>query len=159
MSRCKDGRGFRVNFSVPELGETLSKISAYDGRTAQQIENAVQNSTKKIKEGARRRVPRRKGDLEKSITTRFNRKSVTGAVVARKPYAHLVELGAKATTVKPKTKKALKIPWSGLGVEGANFAASAHIPQRRARPYMRPSFEEEKPNLIRGLKEAVQPDH
>lgn len=158
MSRHKDGRGFRVNFSVPELSEALSKIKAYDGQTAQKIETVVQKSTKNISDGAKRRVPVKTGSLKKSISTRFDAKGPTGYVAARKPHAHLVEFGAKGATEKPDKKKALKIPWSGgMGVGGTYFAKSANIPVRREHPYMRPAFEDEKPNLVKGIKEAVKP--
>jgi hypothetical protein len=69
----------------------------------------------------------------------------------------LVEFGHKGGTAKPETKKALKIPWRGTGTGGENFAANADIPSVRERPYMRPAFENEKPSLIRGIKEAVKP--
>jgi phage gpG-like protein len=152
------GRGFRVNFSVPELNQAVKQISAYDSRTAQRVENQVQKSTKNIGNGARQRVPVRSGDLKKSISTRFDSRSITGYIAAKKPYAHLVEFGHKGGTARPDTKKALKIPWAGgMGVGGENFAASADIPSVRERPYMRPAFENEKPNLIRGIKEAVKP--
>lgn len=147
------GRGFRVYFDVPELEKTLSQIKAYDGKTALRVEEAIDISTKNIANGARRRVPVRSRQLKKSIGSRFDKKTVTGYVTARKPHAHLVEFGAKSATVKPERKKALKIPWSG----GTYFAAKADIPARRERPFMRPAFEDEKPKLIKRVREAVRP--
>ncbi len=149
MSKRTDGRGFRVTFSVPELGETLAQINAYDGRTATKIENVVQNSTDNIKDGVKRRAP---GSLKKATSARFDRRTVSGYVAVKKPHAHLVEFGAKAATVKPKTKKALTVPGSESG-----FAMKARIPVRREQPFTRPAFEDEKPNLVKGLKEAVKP--
>ena len=150
------GKGFRVNFSVPELSQTISQIDAYDGRTAAKVEKAVQTSTKNIGAGARRRVPVRSGDLKKAISSRFDSKSITGYVAARKPYAHLVEFGAKGAAEKPEKKKALQIPSPGIGLADIS-ATKAQIPARREHPYMRPSFEDEKPKLIQGVKEAVKP--
>jgi HK97 gp10 family phage protein len=152
------GRGFQINFSVPELGEAIRKVGAYDTKTAQKIENQVNKSTKNIANGARRRVPVRSGYLKKHISSRFDARSITGYVAAKAPHAHLVEFGAKASHEKPDRKKALKIPWhGGMGVGGEYYAKSADIPARREHPYMRPAFEDEKPNLIRGVKEAVKP--
>jgi hypothetical protein len=145
--------GFRVNLSVPELGEALDKVGAYDGRTALKIENQVQTSTRNIAAGTRRRAV---GSLKKKTSSRFDRKAVTGYVSVKSSIAHLVEFGAKAAFEKPDTKKALKIPSPGLGVADM-YSKSAHIPQRKEHPYIRPSVEDEKPNLIKGLKEAVQP--
>ena len=151
-------RGFRVYFDVPELEQTLGQLKAYDGKAALKVEEAVSTSTKNIAKGARQRVPVRSGKLKKSIRSRFDKRAVTGYVQARQPHAHLVEFGAKGATVEPKSKKALKIPWSGgMGVGGTYFAASAKIPARKERPFMRPAFEDEKPELIKALKEAVKP--
>lgn len=165
----KGTRDFRIYFDVPELGEAIRQIGAYDGKAATRIENAVKQATKNIKEGAKARVPVRTGALKKSISARFHRKSVTGYVKAGSynggrgggvPYAHLVEFGAKATTVKPVKAKALNIGPPGAEAAGLNeFARKVQIPKRNERPFMRPAFEEEKPNLIRAVKEAVQPDH
>ena len=150
-------RGFRVNFSVPELGQALSQISAYDGKAALGIENAVQNSTKAIGAGMRRRVSVKTGKLKKRIKTRFGRNkfgrgAVHGEAAAVTPYAHLVEFGARATVARPKAKKAMAIDAFGY----RRFATVANIPARRERPFARPAFEDEKPNLIRAISEAVK---
>lgn len=151
------GYGFRVNFSVPELSETVRQIKYYDGKTALKVEEQVKKSTKAIGDEARRRVPVRSGDLKKSISTRFDAKTITGYIAARQPHAHLVEFGARSAVTKPSKKKALKIPWQGdLGIGGMYYAAKADIPARREHPFMRPAFEDEKPNLIKGIKEAVK---
>ena len=151
-------RGFRVNFSVPELGQALDQINKYDGKSRMGIENAVQNSTKAIGTGMRQRVSVVSGRLRKRIRTRFSankygRGLIEGAAAAVTPYAHLVEFGAKATIVRPKNKKALAIDAYGY----RRYATKAVIPARRARPYARPAFEAEKPNLIRAISEAVKP--
>jgi HK97 gp10 family phage protein len=119
--------GFQVNFKVPELKDALSKLSAYDSKTAAKIEDAVSTSTKAIARGARKRVPIRTGDLKKSVTSRFDKNRVVGTVAAREPYAHLVEFGHKGPA-----------------------PAGEH-------PYMRPAFEDERPNLVRNIAQAVKP--
>lgn len=125
-------RGFNVHFDCPELRNVLRNIDRYNARTAVNIENAVSASTKNIAKGCRQRVPKRTGDLKKSIRSSFDIRKIQGTVRAKEFYAHFVEFGAKAVPAK-------------------------NIPQRNERPYMRPSYEEEKPNLIRGITEAVRP--
>ena len=153
-------RGFRVDFKVPEIQKALNQISAYDGKTAQKVEEAVQKSTQNIGKGAKRRVPVLSGSLKKSISTSFNKQTVTGTIAARKPHAHLVEFGASETVSTPETKKALAVDGGSYGPLQAGhkqFAAKAKIPKRREHPFMRPSYEDEKPNLIRNVTKAVQP--
>lgn len=154
-------RGFRVNMSVPELGEAVKKIGAYNSKVGVELENAVEESTKAIAAGERQRVPVRTGRLKKKISSRFNRKKIEGLAIARAPYAHLIEFGAKAATAKPKNAKAMRLVDKGMldgsgGEFGITFAASAKIPSRRARPFARPAFEAEKPNLLRKIAEAVK---
>ena len=145
-------RPFRVNFSVPELKTALDNISKYNGKTAARIENAVANSTKAIGKGARQRVPVDSGGLKKSIRTRFDKKTITGTVRARKPHAHLVEFGAGPAVVKPKRKQALTIDEFGT----RRYAKKARIPARAPRPFMRPAYEQEKPHLISEITKAVR---
>ena len=49
----------------------------------------------------------------------------------------------------PRRKKALKF----LG----RFSMINVIPARKARPFMRPAFEKEKPEIERSIREAVKP--
>ena len=160
-------RGFRVNFSVPELGQALNQINAYDSRSRLGIENAVQGSTKAIATGMKSRVPVKSGKLKKRIKSRFSvnkfgKGVIQGEAAAVTPYAHLVEFGAKGTVIKPKNKKALRFVGDAGMLEGSGgqygfkFAASVTIPARKAKPYARPAFEAEKPNLIRAIGEAVK---
>lgn len=159
-------RSFRVNMSCPELGKAIEQISAYDGRTALKVENAIQFGAKNIASGAKRRVPVKSGSLKKSIVSRFSRNKygtgkIEAEVAARQPHAHLVEFGARATVVKPKTKKALRIVDRGMvegtgGQYGFAFAESVTIPRRNAKPFLRPSFEAERESLIRNVKNALK---
>lgn len=155
------GRGFYVNFKVPELKQALTDIQKYDTKTAMRIEAAVSSSTKAIGKGARSRVPVKTGDLKKSIRTSFNTQKVEGTISAKQHYAHIVEFGGKATTIK--SKKPMKFigdaeMFAGTGGQfGITFARQVSIPKRRERPYMRPAFEAEKGNLIKNITEAVKP--
>ena len=145
-------KGFYVSFKVPELQQALDQIGAYDGKSRMGIEAAVRASTKAIDVGSKRRVRVATGRLKKKIGWRFNTKTVTGTVAARSPHAHLLEFGAKAAIEVPDTKKAMAIDAFGY----RRFAKKAHIPVRAAHPFMRPSFEDEKPNLIRAVAEVVK---
>lgn len=147
------GRGFRVTMAVPEIQQALDQISIYDTKSALRVEQAIATSTKAIGAGAKQRVSVHTGKLKKKISTRFENKGATGVVSAKTPYAHLIEFGAKSAVERPKTKKVLKLYSPGA----IFFSKIAHIPARAPRPFMRPAFEDEKPNLISELEKAVQP--
>ncbi|MBP2638439.1 MAG: hypothetical protein H6Q72_4346 [Firmicutes bacterium] len=125
------GRGFRINFSVPELKTAMANISAYDGRTAGKIEDAVKKATVNVSKGARQRVAVDTGDLKKNIRSRFDKKTVTGYIIAKTWYAHFVEGGAKA-------------------------CPSRNIPARAPKPFMKPAIDKAKPELIRDIEQAVK---
>lgn len=121
------GKGFYINFKVPELQQAIRNISKYDAKTAVKIEDQIQRSTLNIKKGVLRRINDRTGYLRKHTTSSFNRRNIEGAVREKAPHAHLVEFG-----------------------HAGPFPAPEH-------PTMRPAFEEERPELIKGLAEAVKP--
>lgn len=148
--------GFRVNVKVPELNETIAKIGRYDGKTALKVEEAISNSTKAIGRGAKSRVHSVTGNLKKAITTKFTKNTCTGEIYTKSPkgnHSHLIEFGVKASTSKPKAKKVMAIDVQGQRF----FRKKTSIPARSARPFMRPSFEDEKPNLIANVIKAVKP--
>ena len=120
-------RPFRVNLDCPELREVLRNMDRYNTRTAVKIEQAIQTSTRNIATGVRRRIPVRTGLSKKSTRSRFDVRKVQGTVAVKRPTAHLVEFG-----------------------HGGPKPAPEH-------PFMRPAYEDEKPNLIRNLAEATRP--
>ena len=136
-----------------ELREAIGSISAYDGKARLRIEDAVETTVKEMSRTAKALVPVKTGTLKKSVFWSFQRKTVVGYFGAKAPYAHLIELGAKASIEKPKEKKALMIAAAG----NLQYAASAKIPSRGAHPFIRPAYEQGRPEFIRRLKEAVQP--
>ena len=146
-------RTFHVSLGIKEMRRQLAKIKQYDAQTQAKMRGAVQASTSNIYAGAKRRVRVRSGGLQKNITMEYNDATNTGKVRAKSPHAHLVEFGARAAMDRPKSKKALRIDANGI----RRFADGAKIPARKAKPFMKPSFEQEKPNLMRSVQEAVKP--
>lgn len=145
--------GFRVNVKVPELQDAISTIGTHSRKMALRVEEAIANSTKAIGRGAKNRVPVARGTLKKSIKTKFNKKGCYGVIYSNTPHAHLIEFGVKRTKVKAGKGKFLPL---SIG-EYVFFRKKATIPARPARPFMRPAFEDEKPNLIRNVEKAVRP--
>lgn len=156
-----------------ELRKALDSIALYDRQSFKRIEKAVEDGTKAIERGARRRVPIRSGSLKKSIFSRMDRKDVAGYVGAKAPHAHLVEHGVKEKTVdlkdpgtlsmRRKRKGVTVMPLKGAkpstkpGARNTGFATKFTIPARAKRPFMSPAFEEERPKIVRSFEQAVQP--
>lgn len=143
--------GFRVNWGIKDLERQLGKINQYDAATQDKLRSAVRTSTENIMVGAKRRAPVRSGKLVKGIKMTYNSTKNEGIVHAKSPHAHLVEFGHKGGVEFHNKKKALH------GGRLTGFANKVNIPAVSARPFLRPAFEDEKPNLIKNVKDAVKP--
>lgn len=95
---------FTVKVTSGELGKTLREISAWDGKSRLKVETVLRKGTTEIAREARQRAPKRTGTLRKSIKQRFSAMRLEGQVFSELPYAHLVEFGSRAHTVRQKKK-------------------------------------------------------
>ena len=139
--------------SNKELHDALKSISIYDAKSRLRIEAAVEKSVKEMARLAKSRVPVKSGALKKSVFYLIQKAGPVGYFGAKAPHGHLVEFGVKASTVRPKNKGVLRTVYSSI----VSFITKADIPARGSRPFIRPSYEQERPELIRELKRAVQP--
>lgn len=145
------GRAFKVNIGgIKELKEVLKKINQYDTQTQDKLRTAVRTSTQNIMTGAKRRVRVLTGNMIKSISMTYDAKKNIGIVHAKAPHAHLVELGHKGGIETHTKHKALH------GGRLVGFANKVDIPNVAPHPFLRPAFEDERPNLIKSVKEAVE---
>lgn len=146
---------FVTTVKFTDLQDCLKEITIWDGKARAVASKALQKGTQRIAANARRRVAVRSGTLKKSIKSSYKEAKLTGYVKAKAPYAHLIEFGARATVVKPKNKKALKL----TGAEGdglRRYAEKANIPARSPHPFIMPAFEEEKPRIIEEVKRGIE---
>ncbi|MEN6567197.1 MAG: HK97 gp10 family phage protein [Veillonellales bacterium] len=145
-------RSFEVNIrGIQELKKVLGDFKKYDESTQEKLRTAVRTSTKNIMDGARRRVRIVTGNLIKDIYMTYDEQRNIGVVHANAPHAHLVELGHKGGLEIPVKKKALH------GGKIVGYASKVVIPTVAPHPFLRPAFEDEKPNLIKNVKGAVEP--
>ena len=130
----------------------LRKLDAYDQKTSDSIRKIVKDSTANVFAGALRRVPVRSGALKKSIRMRFEDTptNTVGIVYTNEPTAHLIERGAGPVPVlMPIKKKALHPGGSGY------FFTRASIPARKAKPFLKPAMDDERPRFEVKVREAV----
>lgn len=150
-----------VNISATnaEISAALKKISIYDGKTRLKLEKAIDLGTKAMARRARSKVPVDSGTLKASIFSSFKKEKMAGYFGAKKPHAHLIELGVKASVDQPmkhlvfKNRRFLRFYNSG---GDAVFARKTVIPARRAQPFIKPSYEAEEPKLIARVRKAVE---
>ena len=117
------------------------------------ISQAIKKSTLSIEANAKKNLTKNgsvvTGHLKRSIAHTLS--DTEGTVhTSNVIYARGVEEGTKPHIIRPKRKKALY--WKGAKhpVKQVNHKGS------RAKPYLKPAFEDEKPKFIENLKEAVK---
>ena len=142
-------RSFWVNTNKSQaISSAIRDIEKFQDKTQRNIKDAIADSTRAVKDAAVSRVRVHSGKLKKSIGMKLSEKETTGFVSANAPHAHLVEIGAAAALVMPKNKKAIKI--------GDRLVHHAIVPERKAKPFMRPAADSEKANLEKRIVEAIK---
>ena len=143
---------FTVKVPAGELSRAIKQIKAWDGRTRLRVENALRKGTRLVRREAMQRVPKDTGRLRKSLKTRFSSSKLEGQVYSMEPHAHLVEFGARAVIIRPKRKKALRIPLA----DGYKFTKIAVVPKRAGKPFLKPAYDSVEPQIIQDVKKALR---
>lgn len=140
-----------------QVSTAINQLSAYDGKARLKVEEIIRKSTLAIRRGASQRAARRSGELKRSIKTRFSRTNLQGQVYTQLRYAHLIELGTKAHTIKPKTKNTAKPKKAMRFTDGAKtvFAKRAYVKGITAKPFLRPAYDYIAPDIVKQITKAV----
>ena len=127
---------------IESLQNALKKL---DDRLVKEVSNEINASALKIQSDAKRLAPVNMGYLRNSIVLEGQIGSLTYNVEARMPYAPYVEFG---------TGGKVSIP-TGYEEYAALFKGTRKVIGMRAQPYLIPSYEMEKPKLIKRLNEML----
>ena len=127
---------------IDSLKNTIQKL---DEKLTKEVSNEINASSLKIQSDAKKLVPVDMGYLRNSIVLDGELGSLTYNVEARMPYAAYVEFG---------TGGKVSIP-TGYEEYAALFKGTRKVAGMRSQPYLIPSFEMEKPKLIKRLNEML----
>lgn len=131
------------------------KLRKKESQNPTEIRKAIQKSCLSIKKGAIQNLTSngsvKTGHLRRGVAYRT---TMTEGIVhtSNIKYARSVEDGSKAHIINPKYKKALY--WKGA----KHPVKFVRHPGSKAKPYLKPAFEDEKPKFIENLKEAIKFD-
>lgn len=144
-----------IKIDVSELEQFSVKISNKASKCTNDIALAIKKSTLNIQRQAMQNLASngsvKTGHLRRSIAYKLTNNS--GEVhTSNVEYAIMVEKGTRAHTIRPKNKKMLY--WQGA----AHPVKSVRHPGSKAKPYLIPALEAEKPKFIQNLKEAIKLD-
>ena len=135
---------FAVNLSgLKDVEGKLNKLSLI----MTDVSNEINASALKIYTDAKREVKVDNSTLRSSIAINPDSKgSLTYSVEARAKYAPYVEFGTGGLVDVPAGYDDFAIQFKGKGIRKVNL---------RARPFLIPAFEQEKPKLIKRLKDLL----
>jgi len=135
---------FSVNLNgLKEVEGKLNKLSLI----MTDVSNEINASALKIYTDAKREVKVDNSTLRSSIAINPDSKgSLTYSVEARAKYAPYVEFGTGGLVDVPAGYEDFAIQFKGKGIRKVNL---------RARPFLIPAFEQEKPKLIKRLNDLI----
>jgi len=135
---------FSVNLNgLKEVEGKLNKLSLI----MTDVSNEINASALKIYTDAKREVKVDNSTLRSSIAINPDSKgSLTYSVEARAKYAPYVEFGTGGMVDVPAGYEDFAIQFKGKGIRKVNL---------RARPFLIPAFEQEKPKLIKRLNDLL----
>jgi HK97 gp10 family phage protein len=135
--------GIGVNLTgIDSLQNALKKL---DEKLVKEVSNEINASALKIQSDARKLAPVNMGFLRNSIVLDGELGGLTVDVAAKMPYAAYVEFGTGAKVSIP----------SGYEEYAALFKGTRKVSGMRSQPYLIPSYEIEKPKLIKRLNEML----
>lgn len=142
--------------------EVFSNLKKYDEKTREKLGKAVNRSLNAIRRGAKTRIHSVSGLLSRRIKKTYDSNVLSGTVRSTAPHAHLIEFGTRAigetgSKAKPLSKNPVQAKGKAMVIPGIGFRKSYKHKGMKARPYMRPSFESERPKYIRNIEKAVKP--
>ena len=144
-----------IKIETDELERFSAKISAKAAECKNNIALAIKKSTLSIEAQAKGNLAAngsvKTGHLRRSIAHRLS--DTEGEVhTSNVVYAIGVEKGTRPHTIKPKNKKMLY--WQGA----SHPVKQVRHPGSKAKPYLIPALEAEKPKFLQNLKEAIKLD-
>lgn len=145
-----------ISMEIEGLDEAIHKLKLYDTKNSKAIAKAISKSGRNIRDDAKSHVPVRTGTLRDSLAARFKSSDLQSVVKAdykKAPHAHLIEYGVEPSIVKPKKQTALKFT-DGSTIKYAR--GPIRLPARKARPFMNPAFQSEKPKVENEIKKILK---
>jgi HK97 gp10 family phage protein len=174
----------KFTFDIANLSDVLKKLDTLDGKIQQDVKDELNASALNIQSGAKRLAPVNFGQLRNSIYLKEQNveKGIVYTIGASASYAPYVEFGTggkvsipagfeelasgfkgkKAGTFKDMVE-ALTLWVKRKGIGGGNdksiaYAIAISILKKgmRPQPFLIPSFEAEKPKLIKNILNVIK---
>jgi hypothetical protein len=139
-----------MKFSMTVEGEkvVLGQLRTLDLATQTEARKSIRKSGNRLQRKMRSRMPAKTGKARKSVKARYFDQGMRALVGSTWYVARFLEHGTKPHKIKTKRAKALE---TDLGM----FANNVDHPGIPARPWLAPSWAEEKPRYVKEMKDAL----
>lgn len=137
-----------VTFDIKGMDKLYNKFKSLDKKAKDEVKNEFNSSALKIQSDAKKVVVVDKGFLRNSIylKEKGTSSSFIYTVGAKAKYAPYIEFGTGGLVDIPDGYNNFAAMFKGKGIRKVNL---------RARPFLIPAFEQEKPLLIKRLKQLL----
>jgi HK97 gp10 family phage protein len=140
----------RLDLKLDGLYKAIAKLEAWEVQKVKAVRDVVNETALNIQKGAKRNCPVNTGRLRSSIAIEpVTSNKMVLRVGTYVKYAADVEFGTRPHKIVPKNKKALF--WRGA----RHPVKSVNHPGSRAKPFLFPAYEAERPAFTKALREAL----
>ena len=140
-----------IKVKLEGLETAIRNLHSWETEKIKKVADQYNRSALAIEKGAKLRVPTDTGalktDIQKRVTITEHNRVVSAEVFNKKKYAPFVEFGTGALVEVPAEQEEYALQFKGKTGRVRNY---------RARPYLFPAFEEERPILIQKLTEILR---
>jgi HK97 gp10 family phage protein len=141
----------KVDVKVNGLNKALQNIDQFNLKVQKAVKDVVNESALNVQAGAKQRSPVDTGRLRASIAIEPQSQApYVVRVGTNVQYAEAIEFGTAPRVITPTNKKALF--WKGA----SHPVKKVNHPGTKAKPFLFPAWEEERPQFLIKLGEALK---
>lgn len=151
----------KVDINLKGVNDAINKISKFEHTKRQKVKDTIHESALNIQKGAKRRVRVDTGRLRASIAIQTLNEGLTLQVGTKVKYAPFIEFGTgKFVSIPPGVnvpEKGRQTPWLYPESKGGTPTGKMILTHgSQPHPFLFPAWDEEKPNFIKAMKEALK---
>jgi len=140
-----------IKVKLEGLETAIRNLHSWEKEKIKKVADQYNRSALAIEKGAKLRVPTDKSvlkpSIQKDVTITQNNRVVSASVFTDVKYAPFVEFGTGSLVEVPAEQQEYALQFKGKTGRVRNY---------RARPYLFPAFEQERPILIQKLTEILR---
>lgn len=142
----------RITVDIIGQDEVVGALNKLDLIAVARVAQAVRDTALAVERDAKLLAPVRTGRMRSNIGTQFYENGLAAEVGTNIEYAPPVEFGTGPRIIRPVRAQALRFTAGGRVV----FAKRVNHPGTKARPFLFPAWEQQKPEFTRRIQAALR---